>query len=74
MTREQFSQFIDALRKDLQDNKDEWENPSLASFLEAMSSWVADMDGFYMNHDKIPPESVSWAVFANILYAAKVYE
>jgi len=75
-TREEFVAFVLALRKDLIQNsdKDEWENPTLERFLEALAAWTTDSDGYYRNN-KIPvPENVSWNVFANILMAAKIYE
>jgi hypothetical protein len=73
-TREDLSNFIDRLSNDLNSNKGEWENHDLPSFLEAMSGWVQDMDGFYKNNGKDVPIDVPWNIFADILYAAKVYE
>ncbi len=73
-TRSELSEFVTALLRDLEKNKDEWENATLSSFLEAISAWVKDMDGYYKNHGKPFTENQSWKTFAEILYAAKMYE
>jgi len=73
-TREDFIVFLKNLRKDYTENLPSWENRDIGSFLEAMTSWVEDMDGFYINHDLPIPENLNWKVFADILMGAKVYE
>ncbi len=73
-TRKDFSEFITCLSKDFEQHKEDWENPNLLSFLEAMSSWVEDMDGYYKSHQKPFSENQPWKIFAEILYAAKIYE
>jgi hypothetical protein len=44
------------------------------TYLEAMQSWVEDMDGYYLNKGLQLPEKVDWKIFATILVAAKIYE
>ncbi|MCW0332962.1 DUF7660 family protein [Pantoea ananatis] len=66
--------LIEALAKDLKDNPDEWENKDLSSYLEALASWIEDMDGYYENTNQPLPKDTNWKVFADILMAAKVYE
>lgn len=51
-----------------------WKNNDLSSYLEAISSWIEDMDGFYENMGKSLPENINWSVFADILMAARIYE
>ncbi|AVJ16094.1 hypothetical protein CLM71_02550 [Serratia sp. MYb239] len=63
-----------ALAKDLKDNPDEWENKDLSSYLEAIASWIEDMDGYYENTNQPLPKDTNWKVLADILMAAKVYE
>jgi hypothetical protein len=41
--------WLEQLREDLENNSEAWENTDLASFLEAMSAWLRDMDGYYQN-------------------------
>ncbi|MED1915804.1 hypothetical protein P4V64_10840 [Bacillus thuringiensis] len=62
-------EFIKALRHDLQVNPEEWENLSLAAFLEAMESWMEDtLDMEYL------PDQPEWKSLAAILYMGKIYE
>lgn len=73
-SREDFVAFVKALSNDLQDNPESWENSSLQRFLEALSTWVEDMDGFYLNQGKPVPQQPDWKVVGDILLAAKMYE
>nr|WP_317697211.1 hypothetical protein [Xylocopilactobacillus apis] len=43
-------------------------------FLEAMSSWVEDMDGYYLNTTQAVPKNINWSVLSDIIQATKVYE
>ena len=76
--RESFHCFLEELTNDFENNKNDWENRSLSSFLSALEGWVDDMDGYYMN---IGSEEVlsnikedSWKIFADILMAGRIYE
>lgn len=73
-TREDFVSFLNNLRKDYLDNISSWENRDIETYLEAMASWVEDMDGFYTNQGLPIPQDPSWKVFADILMGGKVYE
>ncbi len=73
-TREDFCAFIDGLRADFQERSHDWENVTMPDYLEAMSAWVTDMDGYYKNANEEMPADVSWKVFAQILSAASKYE
>ncbi|HEX8310488.1 MAG TPA: hypothetical protein VF614_04160 [Chthoniobacteraceae bacterium] len=81
-SRETFLSFVSALRADWQASRVEesdrptspyspgargWANPHLGNYLEAMHSWTEDMG------ERIA-EPPSWRTFADILYAAKIYE
>lgn len=69
-----FLSFLNLLRDDLENDQKNWTNITLAEYLEAMSGWVEDMEGYYLNNGISIPENVDWKVFANILVAAKMYE
>lgn len=69
-----FLQFMAALQQDLADDSPQWENRTLADYLEALARWVEDMEGYYHNTGQEMPRHVSWQVFANILQAASIYE
>ncbi|WP_323637079.1 hypothetical protein [Pectobacterium polaris] len=66
--------LISALARDFKENPDEWENKDLSSYLEAVSSWIEDMDGYYENTNQPLPKDTNWKIFADILVAAKIYE
>jgi hypothetical protein len=72
-TQAEFSSFVQHLRSDLLQNADAWQNGTLDSFLEALSAWVDDMDGYYRNRGEPVPEP-DWTTFAHMLMAARVYE
>ncbi|GAB1529183.1 MULTISPECIES: hypothetical protein [Brevibacillus] len=62
-------QFIKALRHDLRNNPDEWENLSLDAFLESIEAWMEDTKDMGYLADQ--PE---WKSLAAILYMWKIYE
>jgi hypothetical protein len=69
-----FVDFVNNLRADLNAHPKEWENNTLDRFLEALSAWTQDMDGYYENHHFPVPTSPSWRDLAEMLLAAKYYE
>lgn len=73
-TRADLIGFIRALRDDLVHNDQEWENPTLERFLEALAAWTSDLDGYFINKGKPVPTSPNWKLFAQMLAAASVYE
>ena len=73
-TKEELSDFVIVLAQDFVDNQSDWENQDLLAFLEAVSAWIKDMDGFYARQDREFPQNIPWKVFADILLAAKNYE
>lgn len=73
-TRQDFISFVRALKKDYLENLSTWENRDIGSFLEAMASWVEDMDGFYISQGLPVPEKPDWNILADILKGGKLYE
>jgi hypothetical protein len=70
-----FIRFLKALKEDADANSEGWENPSLPTFVEAMSAWAEDSCGYYNNFGiEIDTSKPSWRFFADILLAARVYE
>ncbi len=59
-----FVKFLNSLQKDLQENLSEWENDSLAKFLDSLKGYCADKD----------QKEASWKTFAELLLVARVYE
>jgi hypothetical protein len=72
--KQEFVQFVELLNQDLRENPNSWENITLGSYLEAISSWTEDMDGYYKNMNIDYTKLNQWQIFANILVASKVYE
>lgn len=73
-TREEFADFICALKEDLELNPSEWENPTLERFLDAMEAWVRALNFYAANSGDEKALVASWQTFAKILIASKVYE
>jgi hypothetical protein len=73
-TYEDFLAFLEDFHKDLRDNPETWENTNLLDFLEALSAFAHDMDGFYLNRGLPVPKSPQWNTFAYMLVAATMYE
>lgn len=73
-TKTDFIDFLIDLKEDYLKNLSSWENKDIETFLEAMASWVEDMDGFYINQNLPVPAKPDWKVFADILIGGKVYE
>lgn len=74
LEKESFLTFVNSLISDLKNKPEEWENKSLDAFLEAIVSWIEDMDGYYENNNIPYPQSINWQFFADVLMAAKIYE
>jgi hypothetical protein len=73
--RQDFIKFLHLLREDFLNNKSDWENSDMASFLEALSAYAKDLQGYYNNSErKIDADMPSWQAFADILLGAKIYE
>ncbi|WII36042.1 DUF7660 family protein [Paenibacillus thiaminolyticus] len=66
-----FLHFMNELRKDRINHKEEWENESIEAFLEAANEWgLTSIDGLsYYNKPDNP-----WKRCAHILYMGKIYE
>ena len=73
--RKSFEKFISLLLSDFKKNPENWENNRLDLFLEAMSRYTADLDGYYKNIEpEYDADIPTWKVFADIMRGAVVYE
>ena len=66
-SREAFIEFMRLFVPTVQDE-------SVKSYLESLTAWTQDMDGYYKNNGKQMPEDVNWDVIAAMLYAGSIYE
>ncbi len=73
-TREDLVVFIERLRTDLEAEPSSWENTDLGRFLDALSGWTADLDGYFENRGERVPEAPSWRLVGQMLLAARHYE
>jgi hypothetical protein len=55
-------------------NREDWENPTLETYLAALARWLEDSDGYYRNQGRPVPAEPSWRDVADMLMAAKMYE
>jgi len=73
--RQTFIKFLDLLRQDLLDNPERWENKRLDNFLEALSTYANDIQGYYDNMKQdINADKPTWQTFADIFKGATIYE
>lgn len=73
-SKQDFISFINRLCNDNQINNDEWENKDILSYLEGVSSWVEDMDGYYKYMKLDVPTNIDWRFIATLFYVGKIYE
>lgn len=71
-SREEFVEVIRALSQAARIRNPERTNLDVPTYLEALSAWTNDMDGWFANEGRPVPEA-SWSLFATILEAALVY-
>lgn len=75
MTRQDFIQFIENLKTDFIENKEQWENKTIEDYLEAISRYVEDIDGYYKNtNQRVALEKIDWKVFADTSKGSSIYE
>ncbi len=73
--RQTFINFIDLLRQDFIDNPESWENKKLEDFLEALSRYADDIQGYYNNMKQdINADEPNWQTFSDIFKGATLYE
>ena len=73
--RQTFIKFLDLLRKDFLDNPENWGNKTVPDFLEALSSYTEDIQGYYDNmRQNVNADKPDWTTFADIFRGARIYE
>lgn len=73
-SRDDLVAFLKALQDDLAANPGDWENATLGCFLESLSAWLGDMEGYYLNRGSSVPISPTWRNLGEMLLASKYYE
>ncbi len=70
--KEAFLDFLEALRTDYLTNPEDWENRTVAEYVDAMRSWIEDYSACGQND--VDWEDANYATMAKILYAGRIYE
>lgn len=65
--KESFLVFLRSLAGDSETNPDEWENGTIAEYLESIAAWVEDCDKEDAFH-------LDFKEAAKLFYAGKIYE
>ena len=73
-SKQDLQAFVLALRRDLIEHPEEWENDTLDRFLESLAGWIGDMSGYFKNQDIAEPPQPDWRLVARMLFAASTYE
>ena len=74
-SRAEFEEFLNLLVEDLFERSDEWENPTLERYLDALHAFVGSLAGYYNNlNEEVDLENPTWNMFARALFAASIYE
>lgn len=56
-------------------NPENWENTTLPDFLEALSAYAEDIQGYYDNMKlNVNADKSEWSTFADIFRGATIYE
>ncbi|NEW75228.1 DUF7660 family protein [Streptomyces rhizosphaericus] len=73
-SREALVSHIRSLRDDLLTRGDQWENPTLERYLEALAAWMEGSPDWYRGFGQEMSADGDWKLFARALSAAVVYE
>jgi hypothetical protein len=73
-TKKEFVSFAFELSESFYDDPESWHNSDLGTYLEALGSWVNDMESYYKNRRVLVPENPDWQLMANMLDAGREVE
>jgi len=68
-SKKDFTDFLKFLSEDSQKKKDEWENWTIADYLESIAACVNDSSSFDSSN-----EAIDWRFTARIFLCGKYYE
>lgn len=73
-SKDDLIKFLEQLILDFKNNLDTWENSNLENYLEAMQSWLEDIEGWENNCNIDISKITPWQLIGYILLASKMYE
>ena len=47
---------------------------TVKEYLESVTAWVEDIDGYYKNMNKEEPQNINWNFIATLIYMGGIYE
>ena len=65
--RDEFLEFMEQYSASLN-------NADIQDYLESVTAWVRDCDGYYANTGRKMPENINWDFIATLFYVGKIYE
>jgi hypothetical protein len=65
---------VEQMLTDLRAHPNEWENPNLDRFLEALAASLQALDSLYANRGEELPTQPTWKMLAEVLVMASGYE
>ncbi|MER5457785.1 hypothetical protein ABT008_23710 [Micromonospora sp. NPDC002389] len=68
------ARVVEEMLSDLRQHPDQWENPTLERFLDALSASLSALPNSYANAGEELPEQPSWKLLAEVLVTASGYE
>ena len=68
------ARVVEQMLNDLRRHPQEWENPTLERFLDALSASLHGLPGQYANRGEDLPAQPTWRLFAEALVTATGYE
>lgn len=73
--RQSFIRMVNTLRQQLIDGDGAFTNTNLSDFLEALSCYAEDIQGYYDNTSQpVNADEPGWQLFADLLKGASMYE
>ena len=73
-TREDLYDFLKILIDDPRTKNGKWFNSELESYLEGISGFVNDLEGYYKNRNEEYPKDINYKLIAEILLSGLYYE
>lgn len=70
--KEAFLAFLDAMKEDYLANPTDWDNTTIAEYMDAMKSWIENFSACEWND--IDWDKLDYAAMARILYMGRIYE
>jgi hypothetical protein len=68
------ARIVEQMLDDLRAHPDEWENPTLEQFLDALAASLDALEPLHINRGETLPSQPTWKLLAEVLVMATGYE